>query len=66
MGQFLDHDIDLTNGASPPEHFSIAVPVGDLQFDPLATGTATIGLDRSQYTTDYFTSEGHFTDGIRQ
>lgn len=65
-GQFVDHDIDLTNAASPIENFSIAVPVGDPQFDPFASGTATIGLDRSQYSTDYFTSEGHFTDGIRQ
>ena len=26
-GQFIDHDIDLTPGASPPEPFDIAVPI---------------------------------------
>ena len=48
-GQFVDHDIDLTPGADPAEPFNIAVPTGDPWFDPAATGTATIGLDRSVY-----------------
>jgi len=49
-GQFVDHDIDLTPGASPAEPFNIAVPSGDVHFDPApATGTETIGLDRSVY-----------------
>ena len=46
-GQFLDHDIDLTEGADPVEDFSILVPTGDPFFDPNSTGTATISLNRS-------------------
>src|SRR5262249_7619313 len=33
-GQFIDHDMDLTTGASPSEPFNIPVPQGDPQFDP--------------------------------
>jgi len=50
-GQFLDHDLDLTLGATPTENFAISVPTGDPYFDPLATGTKTIGLTRSIYDT---------------
>jgi len=46
-GQFVDHDIDLTNNASPAEPYPIAVPTGDPYFDPLSTGTKTIGFNRS-------------------
>ncbi|MGE0411573.1 MAG: peroxidase family protein [Verrucomicrobiales bacterium] len=56
-GQFLDHDIDLTPTADPPEPFDIPVPAGDLFFDPQGTGKRTIPLNRSYY--DYL-------DGIRQ
>ncbi len=48
-GQFIDHDLDLTTSASPREAFNIAVPTGDPQFDPLATGTQIIPLSRSKY-----------------
>ncbi|MFM8290913.1 MAG: peroxidase family protein [Planctomycetia bacterium] len=48
-GQFLDHDIGLTDAASPRERFSIAVPAGDASFDPAATGTVTISMSRSAY-----------------
>jgi peroxidase len=48
-GQFLDHDIDLTNSASPAESFNISVPTGDLYFDPSSTGSKLIPLSRSQY-----------------
>ncbi len=48
-GQFLDHDIDLTPGASPSEPFDIPVPTGDPHFDPTSTGTQTIGLERSVF-----------------
>ncbi len=48
-GQFLDHDIDLTGGISPPEPASIDVPSGDPFFDPDATGTVTIPFNRSIY-----------------
>ena len=50
-GQFIDHDIDLTEGTNPPEAFDIAVPMGDAFFDPFNTGTQTIGLTRSHFWT---------------
>jgi peroxidase len=46
-GQFIDHDIDLTDGADPAELAPIQVPSGDQWFDPAATGTVTITLNRS-------------------
>jgi hypothetical protein len=48
-GQFVDHDIDLTDGTSPPEAANIAIPTGDPFFDPTGTGTATISFNRSLY-----------------
>jgi len=48
-GQFLDHDIDLTDPANPAEAFDIEVPRGDPFFDIAATGRATIGFSRSAW-----------------
>ena len=48
-GQFLDHDIIETPAADPAEAFDIAVPLADIFFDPFATGTATIPLNRSLF-----------------
>ncbi len=48
-GQFLDHDIDLTEAQQPAEPFPIPVPAGDPFFDPAATGAMSIQLDRSAY-----------------
>ena len=48
-GQFLDHDIGLTDTASPREAFPIAVPAGDPSFDPTGTGTKTIAMSRSAW-----------------
>lgn len=48
-GQFLDHDLDLTEPADPPEPFFIAVPSGDVFFDPFGTGAQQIMLFRSVY-----------------
>ena len=48
-GQFIDHDLDLTNSASPAEPFNVAVPTGDPYFDPNGTGTQVIPLNRSNY-----------------
>src|SRR5262249_48587153 len=47
-GQFLDHDLDLTTGASPREPFNIPVPRGDPTFDPNNTGTQVIPFGRSK------------------
>jgi hypothetical protein len=33
-GQFVDHDIDLTDGVDPPEPTNITVPAGDEFFSP--------------------------------
>ncbi len=60
-GQFLDHDIDLTNSGTT-EAFNIAVPKGDPEFDPTGTGTKTIGLMRSVYDPTTGTS----TSNVRQ
>jgi peroxidase len=48
-GQFIDHDMDLTEGADPPEPFPIQIPTGDSFFDPYSTGTAIISMNRSAY-----------------
>jgi hypothetical protein len=48
-GQFIDHDLDITEAADPEEAFAIPVPAGDPFFDPGATGTAEIPLSRSTY-----------------
>jgi len=37
-GQFLDHDIDLTDGMDPPESWPIVVSAGDAWFNPSGTG----------------------------
>jgi len=41
-GQFLDHDLTLSDSAIPAEPISIAVPAGDPWFDPTGTGAATM------------------------
>jgi len=48
FGQFLDHDIDLTTTNSG-EKALVAVPSGDVWFDPLGLGTKTISLTRSSF-----------------
>jgi len=44
-GQFVDHDLGLTEGVG--DALPIAVPAGDVYFDPLFTGTETIPFRRS-------------------
>lgn len=56
-GQFLDHDLDETPTHVPEEAFDIPVPAGDPWFDPEATGTKTIPLNRSAY---------EIRDGVRE
>ncbi len=46
-GQFVDHDIDLTDAAIPLESADITVPTGDIYFDPDSTGTQVIFFNRS-------------------
>lgn len=48
-GQFLDHDLDLTDPAEPGDSFPIRVPAGDPFFDPRNTGTQVIDFHRSQH-----------------
>ncbi len=47
-GQFIDHDMDLTEAQENGEAFDIVVPSGDPLFDPAGTGEVTIPLTRSQ------------------
>lgn len=57
-GQFIDHDIDLSESADPAESFPIEVPAGDVDFDPAGTGQVTINLSRTVYEVD--------GEGVRQ
>lgn len=50
-GQFLDHDLDLTDG-STDEAAPIAVPPGDPFFDPDGTGAETIPFFRALYDVE--------------
>ena len=45
FGQFLDHDLDLTNEAGT-ENSDIQIPAGDLSFDPTGTGTQVMPLTK--------------------
>ena len=53
-GQFIDHDLDLTSSGDTA--FDVLVPKGDPDFDPSATGTAKIYLNRSIYDSATGTS----------
>jgi hypothetical protein len=53
-GQFLDHDLDLTQDAlnadgTGQEPLNIPVPQGDPAFDPMGTGTQVIPFNRSEW-----------------
>lgn len=48
-GQFIDHDITLSDEGRPLEPFHIQIPTGDPEFDPQSTGTQQIILNRSIY-----------------
>lgn len=48
FGQFLDHDIDLTNTGTS-ESLPIKIPTGDAFFDPTSTGTQTMSFSRSLF-----------------
>jgi hypothetical protein len=46
-GQFIDHDLDLTDGVNPAESAPIPVPAGDPWFDPESSGAVHIAFNRS-------------------
>lgn len=56
-GQFLDHDISLTEPAEPHERMPIDVPSGDRLFDPFYTGEKQINMNRSVYDADTGTED---------
>jgi Animal haem peroxidase len=47
--QFVDHDIDLTDGTDPADIMYIPVPVGDPEFDPAGSGVVTMPMNRSLF-----------------
>ncbi|MEO0814244.1 MAG: peroxidase family protein, partial [Myxococcota bacterium] len=49
-GQFIDHDIGLTDGTE--EVFDIVVPPNDPDFDPFGTGEELIGFHRALFDED--------------
>ncbi len=51
-GQFVDHDLDLTDGIDPPESAPIPIPAGDPAFDPDGNGDAVMSFNRSLYDLD--------------
>ncbi|MEM1182919.1 MAG: peroxidase family protein [Acidobacteriota bacterium] len=48
-GQFLDHDLSLTEGVDPAEPANIVVPTGDSFFDPTGQGGVTMDFNRAIY-----------------
>jgi hypothetical protein len=58
-GQFLDHDLDLTDGTDPAEPANIPIPTGDPYFDPDGTGTQVMLFNRSIYDTSTGTDAGN-------
>lgn len=65
-GQFLDHDLDLTDGIEPEEPIHLVVPTGDVFFDPESTGTATIDINRSLYDTETGTDKQNPREQINE
>ncbi len=55
-GQFIDHDIDLTETQTDGELFAIEVPAGDPLFDPTGSGEVVIPLTRSEFDPETGTS----------
>ncbi|MFD0917933.1 peroxidase family protein [Pseudahrensia aquimaris] len=48
-GQFIDHDLSLTESGLTQEPANMRVPTGDLMFDPLGTGESEIQFMRSAF-----------------
>lgn len=56
-GQFLDHDISITEPAHPLEPLPISVPVSDVYFDPFGAGGQSIAFFRSEFRQNRPASE---------
>jgi peroxidase len=63
-GQFIDHDIDLTESGTTP--MNIPVPAGDPTFDPTAQGDLSIAFDRSQTAPGTGTSTSNPAQFVNQ
>ncbi len=58
-GQFVDHDIDLSEGTDPAEPAPLAIPTGDPWFDPAGSGGVQLAFNRSIYAADSGTAVGN-------
>jgi hypothetical protein len=63
-GQFIDHDIDLTESGTVA--MNIPVPAGDPTFDPTSQGDLSIAFDRSQIATGTGTSSSNPAQFVNQ
>ena len=61
-GQFIDHDMSITENGLTAEDAAMSVPTGDLMFDPLGTGTSSISFTRSAFDPE----TGTVADNPRQ
>ena len=59
IGQFFDHDIDLTLPAGPIESADIDIPTGDPDFDPNSVSTPT-----DRVTMPFARSRYQVVDGV--
>ncbi|EKK04443.1 eosinophil peroxidase [Rhodopirellula baltica SH28] len=58
-GQFIDHDLGLTESDEHGEAIDISVPEGDLWFDPTGSGEAVIPMTRTPIADGTGTSVGN-------
>lgn len=58
-GQFIDHDLGLTESDEHGEAIDISVPEGDLWFDPTGSGEAVIPMTRTPVAEGTGTSVGN-------
>lgn len=65
-GQFLDHDISISEGATQAEPANIPVPLGDTYFDPTATGDVELGFNRTVYDPETGDAESNPRQQINQ